>query len=231
MSRKPDWYYDDMRQVGIDFDSHAEVATYDERQTTAAHEDAALLGILLRNTDSVVADIGCGTGILACEAAKRAAHVHAMDVSETMLDVAQDRANAAGLDNITFHHAGFTSFDLLDGTLDLVTTKFALHHLPDLWKGVALSRIRKTLKPGGRLFLRDVVFSCSPDQFADVAEDWSAWMEGNTGYGREETACHIREEYSTYAWVMEGLIREAGFRIESARYDGRAYGDYVAVND
>lgn len=231
MTNKPDWYYDDVRQVGLDFDSHSEVATYDDRQQTSSTEDARLLDDLMTGSDRVCADIGCGTGILACEAARRFDHVHAIDVSSSMLDVARQRAAAKDLSNLSFHHAGFMNFDLPTESVDLIATKFALHHLPDLWKGVALTRIRNALKPGGRLFLRDVVFSCSPNEFADVAEDWSAWMEANTGYSREEAACHIREEYSTYAWVLEGLIRSAGLRLERATYDGRAYGDFLAVRE
>lgn len=231
MMQRPDWYFDDTQQVGIDFDSDQEVETYDERQQSSSTEDARLLDELITGSEHVCADIGCGTGILVCEAAGRFDHVHAIDISASMLDVARKRAVAKGFSNISFHHAGFMKFDLPAGSVDLITTKFALHHLPDLWKGVALTRIRNALKPGGRLFLRDVVFSCSPEEFADVAEEWSAWMEANTGYSRKETACHIRDEYSTYAWTMEGLIREAGFYLESATYDGRAYGDFLAVRE
>ncbi|MBN1313797.1 MAG: hypothetical protein JXB30_20510 [Anaerolineae bacterium] len=41
-----------------------------------------------------------------------------------------------------------------------------------------------------------------------------------------EVEMHIREEYSTYDWIMEGLLKQAGFRIDDAAYDdnfGAAY--------
>ena len=56
-------------------------------------------------------------------------------------------------------------------------------------------------------------------------------MTANTGYAPEEIAGHIRDEHSTYAWIMEGLIRAAGFRLERTNYTQRAYGDFLAVKD
>lgn len=35
----PDWHYDDRRQVGLDFGSATEVASYDDRQTGDLEED------------------------------------------------------------------------------------------------------------------------------------------------------------------------------------------------
>jgi hypothetical protein len=33
-----------------------------------------------------------------------------------------------------------------------------------------------------------------------------------------EAEAHIRDEYSTYDWVMEGLLNRAGFCIDKAEY-------------
>ena len=229
--KQPDWYYDDLRQVGLDFDDEGQVQTYDDRQSSTVEEDGELLDTLGLSTDHVFADFGCGTGMLVCEAARRCAKAHALDVSAAMLSAARNRADGIGLSNIEFRHAGFLSADLPENSLDLITSKFALHHLPDLWKGVALSRLHGFLKPGGRLFLRDVVFSCAPGEFADTAEGWCDWMAANTGYVREDVACHIREEHSTYSWILEGLIRAAGFSLERATYSRSAYGDILAVKE
>ncbi len=228
---KPDWFYDDMRQVGVDFEDDDQVASYDERQQATAADDNRLLDKLGLGPDQVFVDIGCGTGILLVEAARRCHHAHGADVSTRMLEHAKKRAAAEGLDTVTFHHAGFLSVDLDNASVDLITSKFALHHLPDFWKGMALERLYRALKPGGRLFLRDVVFSATPAEFPTVADAWTAWMQANTGYAAGEIAGHIRDEHSTYAWIMEGLIRAAGFRLVEAAYSERAYGDFVAIKD
>lgn len=225
---RPDWHYDDLRQVGLDFADEAEVARYDERQGSAAANERKRLQAIGLGANNVVADIGCGTGVLACEAAGMCAFVHAVDVSRPMLNAAKKRAASLGLGNMAFHHAGFLSFDPGEGALDLVTSQFALHHLPDFWKARALTRMRQALKPGGRLYLRDVVFTCEPERIPEAVEGWISWMVENTGYPREEVACHVREEHSTFAWVMEGLIVRAGFRLLSASYENDVYGTFIA---
>ncbi|WP_374374350.1 class I SAM-dependent methyltransferase [Dongia sp.] len=212
----------------MNFDDAAEVASYDARQGGDPAEDRGLLEGLGLGVDEAMADIGCGTGMLVVEAAKLCREAHAVDISTEMLGVTLARAKAQNLTNVVPHRAGFLSYELPDSSLDLITSKFALHHLPDLWKGVALARLHRTLKPGGRLFLRDVVFSCDPAEIPTVSEEWIAWMSANTGYSRAEVAQHIRDEHSTFSWIMAGLIERAGFRINHAEYSMRIYADYIA---
>jgi putative AdoMet-dependent methyltransferase len=222
----PDWFYDDLRQVGLDFEDPQQVATYDARQGGSGAADAALLARLGVTPDTVMADLGCGTGILAIEAARIGARVHAVDVSREMLRAVQARAQ--GLPRLTCQHAGFLSFEVEPASLDLITTKNALHHLPDFWKAVALVRMRQALKPGGRLYIRDVAFGCAPSEIAATVEGWIAWMTANTGYSREEVAAHVREEHSTFTWVLERLVEEAGFRLVQRDYDMGVYAAYLA---
>jgi hypothetical protein len=34
-----------------------------------------------------------------------------------------------------------------------------------------------------------------------------------SGFSRQELETHVREEYSTFAWILEGLLERAGFDI------------------
>jgi putative AdoMet-dependent methyltransferase len=227
--QRPDWYYDDLKQVGTDFADQVQVATYDERQSNDTEKDRDLLATLGLDAAHNFADIGCGTGLLVCEAAKLCRSAQAIDVSQAMLAATRRRADALKLSNITTQHAGFLSFTLPDASIDVMTTKFALHHLPDQWKGVALDRMANSLKPGGKLFIRDVVFSCTSAELPQTAEAWIDWMLENTGYDRATVACHLRDEHSTYGWIMEGLIKQAGLQIISANYSDGVYADYLAM--
>ena len=105
---------------------------------------------------------------------------------------------------------------------DLVYSRLALHHLPDFWKGVALSRIHRMLRPGGVLRLVDVVYDFEPAEAVDRIEAWcatgsaEAQVEGD--WTRAELEEHVRDEQSTFTWLLEPLIRRCGFTIERAEH-------------
>ena len=87
-----------------------------------------------------VADIGCGNGVLACEAALLGAEVDAIDISPAMLALAKIQARDRKV-AIRTQPAGLLSFAYKPNSYDLIVSEFTLHHLPDFWKAVALSRV------------------------------------------------------------------------------------------
>lgn len=222
-----DWYPDDSRQVGVDFADPAQVALYDIKQKSGDAAAAALLDELDAQPGMHYADLGCGTGVLACQAALRGCDTLAVDISEAMLEATRRRAADRGATGLRTQRAGFLNFDVAAASLDLVTTQYALHHLNDVWKLVALQRIHAALRPGGRLLLRDVVYSCHPGELKATVDAWLQWMQQERGYSREENVMHVRDEHSTFAWVLEGLIERAGFRMLSARYARGVYATYI----
>ncbi len=70
------------------------------------------------------------------------------------------------------------------------------------------------LKLGGVFLLTDVVFKFDP-YFEENTQKQLQNLSNN--YEKdfvEETKVHIREEYSTFDWILHGLIERAGFVIE-----------------
>jgi hypothetical protein len=117
--------------------------------------------------------------------------------------------------------------------VDFVYTRNALHHLPDFWKGIALNRMAGVLEPGGILRLRDLVFSFDLSEAESRIVDWldtAAADRPEDGWTREELEAHLREEYSTFTWLLEPLIEHAGFEIVAAEYAAAGvHADYVCV--
>lgn len=97
--------------------------------------------------DSKVLELGCGTGSTAILHAPHVAHIHAVDISANMLEIADEKARAEGIKNITFEQADVASFNAPDETYDAVLTLSLLHLLQD--KEEAMANIRRMLKPGG----------------------------------------------------------------------------------
>ena len=74
-------------------------------------------------------DAGCGTGALSVEAARRGAEVIAVDLSPTLVELAQQRApNDLGDGSIEFHAGDMLEMDF--GTVDYVVAMDSLIHYP-----------------------------------------------------------------------------------------------------
>jgi putative AdoMet-dependent methyltransferase len=223
------WTYDEFSPVGIDFGSPEEVAAYDDRQGNVPTDDIALLDRLGARAGQSLVDLGSGTGSLALHAAARGMKVHAVDVSPAMLAIVRGKADSAGLDTISCHQAGFLTYEHPSPGADFVVSRFALHHLSDFWKGVALLRIASMLRPGGQALVRDVVFSFPLEQFKQGIEAWIADVarEDGRGWPRSAFETHVREEHSTFGWIMEGLIERSGLRLVAAEYESDAYAEFL----
>jgi cyclopropane fatty-acyl-phospholipid synthase-like methyltransferase len=218
---------DEMSQAGVDYADPAEVATFEDRmeRRSAARSDefAAIVERLGLDGTQTVIDLGAGVGQFAVAAAPRSRKVHAVDVSRAMLDRARVRAAEAGADNIEFHHGGFLTYEHAHKPADAIVSHTALHHLPDAWKQVALIRLHDMLAPDGLLFLRDTVFTFRPREYAGA---FDGFVRGVAElFGDEEMARqgerHVAEEYTAFDWIMEGLLRRAGFAIATATYRGQ----------
>ncbi|WP_319583374.1 class I SAM-dependent methyltransferase [uncultured Pseudodesulfovibrio sp.] len=66
-----------------------------------------------------VLDVGCGSGMYTIRIAREAARVTALDVSDVMLDILREDAEALALDNIDYVRADWMEFDS-DETFDIV---------------------------------------------------------------------------------------------------------------
>jgi len=105
--------------------------------------------------DDRVLDVGCGAGHTAFAFAERAAHVTALDLTDAMLE--QTRAGAAdrGLTNLEARAGDAEALPFPDGQLDVVTSRLAAHHFPNVARFVA--EAFRVLRPGGRFLLSDSI--------------------------------------------------------------------------
>ena len=107
-----------------------------------------LLEILPLASDQRLLDFGAGTGMLAVPLAERVAEVTALDASDKMLEVLDEK----GIDNIqTLQKDVFSG---LEGTFDGIVSCMALHHVEDT-SGL-MQVFADHLQPGGYLGLVDL---------------------------------------------------------------------------
>jgi SAM-dependent methyltransferase len=144
-----------------------------------------------------------------------------------MLEVAGGEAIRLGVDNLTTVEAGFLTYEHAGRPADAVYSRNALHHLPDFWKAIALSRIATILAPGGLLLLRDLVVSAEPSDAVETVEAWlgAAPARPEDGWTRAERAKDVREEHITFGWLLEAMLTHAGFDLLDTEAD-EIYGAY-----
>ena len=217
-----DWYYNERRQIGLDT-AVASIYNLDDDSDLRARAALTMLGV---QRGWRVADIGCGNGVLAVEAAMMGAEVDAIDISPAMLALAKIQASDRRV-AIRTQSAGLLSFAYQPDTYDLMVSEFTLHHLPDFWKAVALSRIHAALKPGANFYLRDIVFVSVPDGSERDVEAWADFNIKNHNFARDSVVTHMRDEYSTFGWVMERMLTDVGFQLVSADYHAPLHGTYL----
>jgi SAM-dependent methyltransferase len=208
------------------------VAGYDAKAAFDPAADLAVLSAHGLNAESTLVDFGAGTGTFALAAASVCQTVIAVDVSPAMLAAARRNAELARRANVTCVQAGFLSYEHQGPAAEFVYTRNALHHLPDFWKSVALARIAALLVPGGTLRLRDVVYSFEPSEADARLAAWfdAAAADTREGWTRAELEEHVRDEHSTFSWLLEPMFEHAGFEIVAPEYeDSGIFAAYVCV--
>ncbi len=216
----PGWLLDELANAGRENLDGAHVERYDGKMDAGATEEVALLRSWGLDASSVVVELGCGTGQFALAAAQVCRRVVAVDVSPVIRERLRSKIDEAGIGNVEITAAGFLTYDHRGDLADIVYSRYALHHLPDFWKVMALQRVRAILRPGGLFRLWDVVYGFNPTEADERIEAWCACfgeeIEGD--WARWEMEEHVRDEHSTFSWLLEAMFERTGFSIEAVDY-------------
>jgi putative AdoMet-dependent methyltransferase len=217
------WIYNEARRCGVDYSDDAQAQGYDNRHQKFRDFEKEFADMLefvgQENTqEKTIIDLGCGTGATTTPASRRFRKVYAVDISRPMLSLARQKAEAASITNIEFINAGFLSYEHKGDPADIVMTRAAFHHLPDFWKQIALLKMNMMMKMEGILYIFDIVFGFAPAEYKSVIDNWISYFELKAGKEfRKEAETHIRDEFSTFGWILEGMLGKAGFHIEKSR--------------
>jgi 2-polyprenyl-3-methyl-5-hydroxy-6-metoxy-1,4-benzoquinol methylase len=97
--------------------------------------------------DMEVLEFGCGTGSTAIVHAPYVTHIHAIDVSSKMIEIAQSKADAENICNITFQCSGMDEFNVSDRSFDAVLGLNVVHLIENMDE--VFVRVHEMLKPDG----------------------------------------------------------------------------------
>lgn len=133
---------------------------YDESRKRMLHGRDELFAELPATPGGAWVDLGAGTGMNAERFGDRLADfgsVTLVDLSESLLGVAQKRITARGWTNAATLNADVTQLELPDASADLVTFTYSLTMIPDWF--AAVNQAHRVLKPGGVLGVVDFYVS------------------------------------------------------------------------
>ena len=140
---------------------------YNRQTQDAKHLERILAFINVRDGMRIL-DLGCGSGYLTFPIAERNPHceVTGLDIVCEAIDVNRSRTKDMGLNNLAFVSYDGIDFHFEAGSFDLVVTRYALHHFPDIEHSIG--EVSRVLKEQGVLFISDPCPNdCDKDRFVD----------------------------------------------------------------
>lgn len=142
------------------------------------------------NNYNKILDLGCGTGKHSFFLAKQGFSVYATDLSPTGIDIAKQKAESLGVNNIHFKQHDMRTIPFADGFFDAVVCTWTIYHgtLDEIQKTV--SEICRVLKPNGTV-ITDFL------SLADNTYGLGNEIERNTFLGAKNNEEDIPHHYST----------------------------------
>ncbi len=118
----------------------------------------AVLASSKPSAGSLAVDLGAGSGQVTLPLARECSHVLAVDVSGRAIALLERRATRERAMNIRTLTNPIETLELPPGSVDIVVSNYALHHLRDRDKRAVVARVFGWLRPGGRLVIGDMMF-------------------------------------------------------------------------
>jgi ubiquinone/menaquinone biosynthesis C-methylase UbiE len=180
---------------------HHESVLRSHKWRTAQNSAAHLLPSLRSGLNLL--DIGCGPGTITADLARLVApgSVTGIDASEEVITAARTGSADSGLSNLEFAVGDLYALEYPEGSFDVVHVHQVLQHLSD--PVGALLQMRRVLKPGGILAVRESDFGgfvwSPPDRLLD------RWMELY-----HQVTRHNQAEADAGRFLL-GWTRAAGF--------------------
>jgi len=128
----------------------------------------------------VVLDLGSGGGLdcfLSSKQVGKAGHVIGIDMTPEMLERARQAAARMDITNVEFREGYLEKMPVDDNSVDVIISNCVINLSPD--KPQVFAEMLRTLKPGGRVSVSDIVTSGElPEALRENMQAWGACVSG-----------------------------------------------------
>ncbi|MEN1966762.1 MerR family transcriptional regulator [Lentibacillus sp. N15] len=198
------WSFD---QQALDYDQSIKMHGY----RFNVHQDyeqalAKAVGTMQLNQGDCCVDIGIGTGNLGSQFLKQGINVIGIDQSEEMLKQCNEKHPM-----IETRKGHFLALPLLDNQVEGVVTSYALHHIPDEQKLLALAEMDRVVCDNGQICIVDLMFA-DDLQREQVIHSFRA-------AGNDEAVNAIKDEFYANRSKLVNWLEENGYAVETHQFN------------
>lgn len=128
---------------------------YYNKQTRDDKHLELLLNLLKSKPKDTILDLGTGTGYIAFPLAEnnKDVNVIGLDIVTEILEENKKKAIEKGIHNLKFISYDGEKFPFQDESIDIIISRYALHHFPDIQ--ISFAEMYRILKPNGKLIISD----------------------------------------------------------------------------
>lgn len=182
-----------------------------------------------------VLDVGCGAGNNTIRLRQTARHdfdVDLLDLSAPMLERAADRVGKVNSGSVRTVQADFRTADLAEGSYDVIVAAAVLHHLrdDDDWRR-AFRKIYDLLRPGGTVWITDLVFHERPEVQAMMWKRYGDYLTSMVDADYRDNVFEYidREDSPRSVTYQLDLLRAVGFHTVDLLHKNSCFAAFGAV--
>jgi tRNA (cmo5U34)-methyltransferase len=181
-----------------------------------------------------VLDVGCGAGNYTLRLLERLPNLSStlVDLSRPMLDRAAERVGAATTGEVRTVQEDIRNLVLPTDSIDIILAAAVLHHLrrDEEWRAV-VSAFHRALRPGGSLWIFDMVESAIP---AVQQVQWRRYGDYLSSFRddayRDHVFAYIEKEDTPRPLTFQlDLLREVGFSAVDVLHKNACFAAFGAV--
>ncbi len=156
--------------------------------------------------NKICMDLGCGTGFISLELAKKAKLVFSLDNSKNMLQEIKKNIEQEKINNLYAMRGSIEEIPIFDNTVECVFINMALHHVKDVQK--AINDMFRVLKNSGTIVISDVEEHSGSWAKEEMHDEW-------LGFSHSQI-----KEWLKQAGFLDIEIKSSGLRCKGCSSKG-----------